>query len=295
MRVHDELERDAVIAAAPPEAAAALRTDASLWSALVSGWREAAAAWRGTPVSPSAFASYLGARLPDSGDPTAIAKLAVADLLLACACVNGHAWAQATLRERHLADVHRGIGRQVDSSRVDELVQHVFRHLLVREDDRAPRLEGYRGRGPLGRWLSVVARRVALDHARRRDDGTVPLGDDGGVAAAYGDPELATIRSDARDAFRSALEAAAAALRPRERNMLRYAFVHQLHLSEIAGIYRISESTARRQLAAVREQLVAAVRERVRERLRLDSDQLDRELGDMKSALAVSLSRLLRA
>ena len=282
-----------VVDAAMPEVAAALRADPAAWASLLDAWRRADAAWTGEPVPTAMFAAYLGARLVPSDGARAIARVAVTDLLLACACVHRLARADAILRERHLADIRRGIGRQPDAATADELTHDVLRHLLVGETDRAPRLAEYSGRGSLGRWISVVARRVALDRLRgskRSPDGL----DDGGIEAAYGDPELAAMKQGPRDAFRAALEQAAAGLRPRERNMLRYAFVHQLKIDEIAGIYRVSSSTARRQLAAIREGLVTQVRERMRELLRIDASELDRELAEMNSAMAVTLSRILR-
>lgn len=283
-----------VVDAAPPAAATTLREEPAVWSALQDAWQKADDAWSIDPVPAQTFATFLGARLP-AEDGAAIARIAVEDLLLACACVQQIPRADALLRERHLADIRRGLGRQPDTGTVDELVHEVLRHLLVAEIDRAPRLAEYSGRGPLGRWISVVARRVALDRIRGSERGPERRSlDDGGIAAAYGDPELAAMKQGPRDAFRVALEAAAAALRPRERNMLRYAFVHRLGVDEIAGIYRVSSSTARRQLTAIREGLVASVRERMRELLRLDPAELDRELAEMNSAMAVTLSRILR-
>lgn len=285
----------AVLEAAPPAAAAALRDDRELASASIAAWQSAAAAWTAAPVPAVIFGAYVGARLPADGDADAIGRVVVGDLWLACASVHDLAGAHAILRERHLVDVKRGLGRQSDAATIDELIHEVWRRMLVGDGERPPRLADYSGRGSLGRWISVVARRVALDRARATGRTVDPIDDDGaGMAAAYGDPELAAMKRGTRDAFRVALQEAAAALQPRDRNMLRYAFVHQLGVDEIAGIYRISRSTARRQLAAIREALVAAVRERLRVMLRVDADELERELAQMHSAVAVTLSRILR-
>jgi RNA polymerase sigma-70 factor (ECF subfamily) len=285
----------AVLDAAAPAAAAALRDDPELAQGLVAAWRSAAAGWTASPVPTARFAAYVGARLPADGDADAIGRVVVGDLWLACASVDDLPGAHAILRERHLVDVKRGLGRQADATTIDELVHEVWQRMLVGDGERPPRLADYSGRGSLGRWISVVARRVALDRARTTGRVIDPIDDDGaGMAAAYGDPELAAMKRGTRDAFRIALEQAAAALQPRDRNMLRYAFVHQLGVDEIAGIYRVSRSTARRQLAAIREALVAAVRERLRVMLRVDAAELERELAQMHSAVAVTLSRILR-
>lgn len=282
-----------VIAAAPPAAAERLRSNPALAAALFTGWQRARAAWPECPLGSAAFAAHVGARLPDDGDDATIAALAIDDLVLACACVLDLRGAFARLRDRHAADVRRGLGRVPDDRPVDEVVAGVLQHIGVGDGVRGPRLLDYRGRGPLGRWISVVARRLAVDRSRtRRGDDDVL--DDGAMAAAYGDPELAAMKQGTRDAFRAALEQAAAALRPRDRNLLRYAFVHRLGVAEIAGIYRVSVSTARRQLAKVREDLVADVRSRLCHALGLGAVELERELAEMDSAIAVTLSRILR-
>jgi len=172
-------------------------------------------------------------------------------------------------------------------------VQDVLLHLLVRTGERAPRIAEYGGRGSLGRWISVVARRLAIDRLRAADDRTDEV-DDAGIAAAYGDPELALLRGGTSEVFRAALTQAAAALQPRERNMLRYHYVHKLAIDEIAGIYRVSRSTARRRLTEVRDRLTSDVRERMRAQLKLDDHDLDRELAELQSAVAVTLSRILK-
>lgn len=292
------LRAEQLVEAAPPACAELLRRDPELCERLASRCRGALATVPGGSIDAASFAAYVGARLPAAAERALVERIAVDDLALACACVHADGPALTQLRQRHLADIRRGLGRIADEATADELEQAVLRHLLVAEGERAPRLADYAGRGPLGRWISVVARRIALDHHRQADAAGGPRAsteaDDAGIAAAYGDPELAALREGPRDAFRSALEAAAAALRPRERNMLRYAFVHQLGIDEIAGIYRVSSSTARRQLAAVRAELVATVRTRMRELLQLDAEGLERELAGLESAMAITLSRILR-
>ena len=282
-----------VLAAAPPALAAALSPDEEPWTTLDDAWLRASEAWS-VELPFETFAAHLGARLPADGDLAGLARLAVADLMLACACVHDLPGAHARLRELHLADVRRGVGRQPDAVIADELVHEVFHHLLVRDHERPPRLANYSGRGSLGRWINVVARRLVLDRVRATGRAAETVEDEGGIAAAYGDPELAAMKQGTRDAFRAALEEAAAELRPRERNMLRYAFVHQLGIDEIAGIYRVSRSTARRHLTEIREGLASRVRERLCDMLRVDKATLESELAGMQSAVGVTLSRILK-
>lgn len=279
-----------LVEAAPAAASATLASDDALRTAIVAQLRDAEADWP-CALGRETFARHVAARLPDAD---VIPAIAIADLRLACACVHDVHGAQTRLRERHMGDIRRGIGRQPDAATVDELVADVLRHVLVAEKGGAMRLGDYTGRGSLGRWLSVCARRIALDRARANKSHGESLDDDG-LAAAYGDPELAAMKQSTRDAFRAAVEEAAGELQARDRNMLRYVFVHDLALDELAGIYRVSRSTVSRQLSAVREKLVERVRERMCERLGVSGDDLERELAQMRSAIAVTLSRILKS
>jgi RNA polymerase sigma-70 factor, ECF subfamily len=281
----------ALLAAAEPTLAASIEADAELRAATLRAIERARAAWPELPLEPRLFAAHLGARLPvEELSVATIDGLCVADLWLACACLHELAGAHAELAGRHDVDVRRGLAG-VEAP--EGMAQEVLLHLLVRGDQRPARLGEYSGRGNLGRWISVVTRRLAIDRLRGRERADATL-DDGGIAAAYGDPELALLRGGTRDTFRAALEQAARELEPRERNMLRYHYVHKLALDEIAGIYRVSRSTARRRLVEVRERLTQRVRERMRAELRVDDGQLDRELAELHSAVAVTLSRILR-
>jgi RNA polymerase sigma-70 factor (ECF subfamily) len=69
----------------------------------------ARAAWPALEVPPEEFARYLEARLDPEAD--VLARLHVADLYLACACVRGQPAAIAAFVERHLGDVPAQLGR----------------------------------------------------------------------------------------------------------------------------------------------------------------------------------------
>jgi len=281
----------ALTEAAPPAVAAAIAREPVLGEALVHAIRRGQAAWPELALDAAVFAAHVGARLPDEVSVGGIEALCVADLWLACACLHDVAGAHAAFERRHGADVRRGLP---PGDAPEGMLQDVLLHLLVRTPERAPRIAEYGGRGNLGRWISVVTRRLAIDRLRAADAPTAAI-DDAAMVAAYGDPELAMLRGGTSDVFRRALEDAASALQPRERNMLRYHYVHKLAIDEIAGIYRVSRSTARRRLTEVRDRLTQQVRERMRAQLRLDDRQLDHELAELQSAVAVTLSRILRA
>lgn len=246
----------------------------------------ARAAWPALPCSPAAFVDRLKVV---TGDTEGIASLCVEDLWLACACVQGVAGAAEAFQARHVGDIRRGLGPDHGSD--DGHVGDLLQDLLVGRSPQPGRLASYRGHGRLGRWVYIVARRRRADllrtASRRADAPTVQA-----VAAAYGDPELAVMRGTTHRAVRSALERAAAALEPRERNILRYVYVHQLRIDEIAGMYRVSGSTIKRRLALLRARLAANVRDGLRLELGLDDHQIEREIAGLDSALHVTLSRI---
>ena len=97
------------------------------------------------------------------------------------------------------------------------------------------------------------------------------------------------------DAFRAAIERAAAGLDARDRNMLRYVYVHALRIREVAAIYRVDSSTIKRRLARIRRRLADEVRDELRATLGLSEQQLDGELAELPSVLPVTLSRILKA
>lgn len=257
----------------------------------------ARAAWPDLALPSDVFAEYLVARVPVDLEPApSVERMQVEDLWLACACVHGVAGAAAVFEARHDADVRRGVAiAGLPAERVEDLRQDVLQRLLVPSDGEPPRLGAYSGHGPLGRWVSVVARRHALDARRRRDDPSAPApSDDAALTAAYGDPELALMTTGQRDAFREALRRAAASLTAKERNLLRYHYVHELGLDEIAGIHRVSRSTVGRRLARARAQLVQHARDALCELLGLHGADLEREIASLRSAIDVTLRRVLR-
>jgi RNA polymerase sigma-70 factor, ECF subfamily len=256
----------------------------------------ARAAWPQLVMSTETFAEHLAARVSGDDDVEAEAqRIHVEDLWLACACVRGVPGAAAAFEARHDADVRRGVAiAGLAAGAVDDLRQEVLQRLLVAREGEPPRLSAYAGHGPLGRWVSVVARRHALDAKRRRDDpSTAAASDDAALSAAYGDPELALMSTAQRDAFREALRRAAASLSARDRNLLRFHYVHQLGLDEIAGIHRVSRSTAGRRLARARTELVQRARDVLCELLGLRGQDLDREIANLRSAIDVTLRRVL--
>ena len=75
--------------------------------------------------------------------------------------------------------------------------------------------------------------------------------------------------------------------------MLRYHYVHALRLDEIAGIQRVSRTTVGRRIALARKSLVQHARSSLRALLGIEDADLDRELAHLRSAIDLTLRRIL--
>jgi len=146
----------------------------------------------------------------------------------------------------------------------DELFAELY-GLRERDGERQSLFRYFQGRSSLATWLRAVLAQRYVDRIRasRR---TEPLPDDESFltpAPALGgtNPEEPRCRA----AVREALEAAIAALEPRDRLRLRCYYTQELTLAAIAKLFGEHEATASRQLARVRKDLRQAVEGRMRE------------------------------
>jgi RNA polymerase sigma-70 factor (ECF subfamily) len=241
----------------------------------------ARAAWPGVEIAVATFEAYAAAR----------AGSELADLYLACACVERDARALAYFEQELTSCVDRAV-RKVggDRSSVDEVTQRLRERLLVGTAERPPRITEYTGRGPLRGWLRVIATRELLD-MRRREKFEAPLGERtlDALPAAEHDPELAYLKASYRDAFRRAFRDAFAALEPRERDLIRQHHLQGDNVDQLATRYTVHRATAARWVARAREQLLHGTRERLAAALGLADAELDSILQLVASRLEVSL------
>lgn len=261
-----------------------------LAAALASGSAE----WAGVPVDPERYAAFVAERAPDGEAAAALARMALDDLYLACACAEAHPRALDALD----ALIGRAVTMAADAARApaavrDEAAQVVRTLLLLPRPERPPAILDYTGRGPLGGWLRIIATREVVRLAKRTGR-EVQLGD-----ALLAEPGLADdpilrglkerYRQELADAFRDAL----AALGPKERTLLRYQLIDGLGIDDIGAILRIHRATAARRLARVRDLLVADTRARLAERLSLAYDEVESIIRLVQSELDVSIIRHL--
>jgi RNA polymerase sigma-70 factor (ECF subfamily) len=251
----------------------------------------AAAAWPDLDVSAAEFATRVR-----TDDVDAIDALHAADLYLACACARGDARALAAFEARYFAELPAYLSRfDANAAFIDEVRQVLRAKLFVAEAGSAPKIAEYSGRGALASWVRIVALRQATE--MRRDPRARLVRDSEEDARALGptpDPELSFIKRRYKGAFEDALRDALSALDSEQRTLLRLHFVDGLNVDKLGAMHKVHRATAARWVAAARDALLAGVRARLRERLRLRGSELDSLLALVRSRIDVTLSGLLR-
>ncbi len=251
-------------------------------------------AWPGVDLAPDVFLPYLAERVP-AGEAAAVAltRMRVTDLFLACACAAGDARALAHLERAFLPAISDYVRRLDPAGPFADEVREVMRErLLVRDGERAPRIAAYKGEGPLGGWLRVVAIRTARN-LRRAQRPAVPL-EDVAARAPGPDPEIAHLRRRCEEELRRALEATMTALPADERTVLRLYYLDGLTVQAIGALYRVHASTITRRIARTREQVLAETQRLLCEHMKLGASELASVMGLVGSQLDLSVCRWLR-
>jgi RNA polymerase sigma-70 factor (ECF subfamily) len=183
---------------------------------------------------------------------------------------------------------------ELQPAAADEALQRLREKLLLPRDGAPPRIADYSGRGPLGSFLRVSAVRVAL--SRKRLEGKRPASDEAlaQVIPPSADVELDYIKLRSREVFAEAFAHALSSLAPKERNLLRLHYVEGLNIERIGALEGVHRATVARRLHACREAMLAATRERLRRKLRLQSHEVDSLFRLVASRFELSLRRALR-
>jgi RNA polymerase sigma-70 factor (ECF subfamily) len=264
---------------------------AALDETLARLWDEAQAAWPGVELDGNELMRALGARIGKDEEPlAALAKLHVADLSLACACVRGDPRALATFEEQLLQRVPAMVSRiERRPAVVDEICQILRTRLLVGDGSSPPKLADYSGRGRLAAWLRVAANNEALMLLRRRREEPRPSRElRAGAIASRVDPEGALFRQRHRQQFQAALDEALAALTPRERNLLRAYFVDEMTIDQLSARFRVHRSSAARWVQKAQERVLDETRRLLGERLQLSPSEFASLARLVKSELHLS-------
>jgi RNA polymerase sigma-70 factor (ECF subfamily) len=258
-----------------------------------------ARAWPDVSVPAEVLVRYLAQRLPPVHAGVSLAevleRMHMADLHLACACMNKVPEALPALERHYLAELPAQLKQP--PSVADEVCQSVRIQLLVGTAQAGPRLATYMGHGSLRNWLRVMAVHL-IPHTPG------PLRQGGAeenilqvleaLPAAGPDAELDLIRSRFQRDFRLALRDAFAALTPEQRRMLRFYYIDRVTTTELGRLFGMNQSTASRKLTLARETVYEETRRLLQERLKLSSQEFDSLLIAVRSRLDVSIGQLLR-
>jgi RNA polymerase sigma-70 factor (ECF subfamily) len=215
------------------------------------------------------------------------------DLYLVCACLRPNDAAIARLRaigrpvmRRHLSSLRES------RATFEEIEQRLWDAVLV---GTPPRLAGYAGRGALGAWIGVTARRIALmdrrhERSERRARREVAAQD----RLVAENPELAVIKHRYRAEFQRAIASALETLDDRQRMLYRMHLVDGLTLESIAKAYRVHGSTVGRWLEAARQQVLEEAKRQLKAELPSGSDDFDSLARLLASGLDISISQALK-
>ncbi len=257
-------------------------------SAIETAWQAGRTAWPELAVTSAQFAA-----IAEPLDAVSVERFA-SDLYLATACLAGVAGAHAAF-ERELFGAARQAIAAIDASDafVDEATQRLRASLFV---GTPAKLAGYAARGPLRAWVGVAAARQALMMRRSASRSKeIPTDDDWSgalVGLSTDNPELELLKRQYKEAFASAFRDGIAALDPRSRTLLRMSLVDGASIDEIGAVYTVHRATAARWISKASDELHAAVRTRLIERLSLTPTELDQLTALVRSQLDVSLSQL---
>jgi RNA polymerase sigma-70 factor, ECF subfamily len=252
---------------------------------------EARASWPELRGDTGEFAEFVERRLGDGDPHIGVASLRAGDLWLAYRCSVHDAAALRSFRDAMRPEID-AVMRDPSAASIEraEVEQQVLERLFTDTPRRCARIHDYNGRGPLGRWVYVVATRIRVDLQRKRSDFDESLrARDDMLLAEDDDQELDYFKRHYRAAFREAFSAAIAELGARERTLLRLHVVHGRSATGIAEVYRVHRATAKRWLADIRARLLAETRARLQQALAIDAAQLDSIMRLIGSRLDASV------
>lgn len=280
---------------------------AATWAALADNPRleaelarfvsEGQAAWPDIQLNAEVFVGFLARHLtPEGAAPHELSALRAPELYLVCAYGQGDRAAHEHLEAQYMPRVQKALARLSTPPQSMRDIEQELRGRLI--EMHAPEVErrGYSGRSDLAGWLCLSAIRMA---GRRHSSGQRerPLAQAAMelLPATARDAETDLLAQRYKAQLQAALEAAIASLTARERNLLRYHFLLDLSIDQIAVIYRIHRATAARWVTRTRERLVGEARKAFLERVPTSPESLPEVVALLQSRLTLSLRILLSA
>jgi RNA polymerase sigma-70 factor (ECF subfamily) len=252
------------------------------------------AAWPEIALAEQPFVAYLAARCPDAVLPPLERS---ADLYLACACARGDEAAIAAFVRTFRPHVLEMVARMKRTPAFgDDVFQTVSERLFL--GGAQAKITEYSGRATLKVWLTTVAKRIALNLQRRKDDQREAGEDEQALAKAAaldvgvggGDAiEVALLKARFKSEFEEAIRAALGRIPADERALLLMHLVDGVTLPTLAVMNGISRATVARRIASARDALCEETRKELRERAHLTSSEYESIAALIRSELEVSL------
>jgi RNA polymerase sigma-70 factor, ECF subfamily len=246
---------------------------------------EARRAWPGLEVDSEGFASHLASKVGD-GDG---ARVRVTDLFLAYACSVREPRAIAQFEATYFDEVEVA-RRRFDSLPIaDDVAQRVRQKLFL---NAPPALAGYAGTGDLRAWVRAAVLHMLINIATR-EARERPTENDffDAVVDTSADAEAAYLKRACHAEFEESFSLAMSRLEPREKTLLRYAFVDGLSVDQIGAVFQVHRATAARWVAKARERLVSEARADLMTRLQVDEQEASSILRAAMSRMGTTLLR----
>jgi RNA polymerase sigma-70 factor (ECF subfamily) len=250
------------------------------------------AAWPSIRLEPAYFMRWLAER---SRGGELLAPDRAADLYLACACARGDDVAIAAFVAAFEPVVARAVAR-IDASDAfrEDVLQALQERLFVGAVGEPGSIAQYAARASLRSWVTTVAKRVALNMRRRKDDQDH---DEiaSGVQALGATPEMEVLKARCKRELEAAVRAALAKLPAAQRSLLLLHLVHGVSLPKLAIMERVSRATVVRRLAAAREALQDGTKRELVGRLGLTASEYDSIAALVRSQVELELTSIERA
>ncbi|HVG59738.1 MAG TPA: sigma-70 family RNA polymerase sigma factor [Hyalangium sp.] len=274
--------------------------DAHLQKLLRRAWETGRRQWPQVDLTAEIFMRHLFQVLPQARAASSFEplfeKLDLQGLYLAGACLNDVPHAMSMLEQHYMAQIPALLGPKLSKATVDEVCQMVRTQLLVGASAGGPRLASFKGLGSLMSWIQVIAVRMAvrLGNSDRETPDQSALGVIEAFPSPDMDPELALIKSRYRHEFNQALREAFAVLPKEERYLLWLHFFKGLPTTKMGPLFKKDQSTISRWLKEAREKVYEETKRRLKDRLRLTTQEFESLMDAIKSRLDMSLSQILK-
>jgi RNA polymerase sigma-70 factor (ECF subfamily) len=240
---------------------------------------------------------FEGDPAPSARDVEAFLRsLHLADLALACGCAAGHDGAWEHFVREMRPSLYAAARAMAPPDRARDLADSLYARLLgvdSRGEQRQSLFGYYHGRARLSTWLRTVLAQRHVDELRQSAR-TVPL-DEEQLPEPAPAPPLDPRVPERVGFVQQALNAAIAALEPRERMRLRLYYGQGVKLAAIGRVTGESEATVSRKLERTRQTIRAEIERRLREDRHLSPAAVASCLADAAGAVELDVSRALAA